>query len=81
MSDHDDDVTPAHRGPALSSEAISLLEVALSLNGVASNLREVARVLDESEEAARRAIRVELDFKLSEAGRLCLEAAAALRVW
>jgi hypothetical protein len=80
MPGNDDEPTPARRGPVFSAEALNLLDLALALNGVATNLREAARVLDESEQDGRRSIRTELDFKLSEVGRLCLEAAAALRV-
>lgn len=79
MAGNDDEPTPAHRGPAFSAEALNLLDLALALNGAAQTLRNVARILDESEEADRRIIRTELDFTLSEVGRQCLEAAAALR--
>lgn len=77
--DSDDDRTPATRAPAYSATALNLLDVALSLNGVALNLREAARVLDQHEEGARRSLEVELEFQLAEVGRLCLEASAALK--
>ena len=79
MGDHDDEPTPARRGPAYSLEAIDLLDTALTLVGAASELREAARRLDEAEAGDRHQIRVALEFRLTEVGGICLDQAAALR--
>jgi hypothetical protein len=76
---HDDDPTPAHRGPALSAEALNMLDLALALHGTAVTLREAARRYDEAEAAERHEISVSLEFQLAEIRDSCDAASAALR--
>jgi hypothetical protein len=78
MQDDDEHTPTQEPGPPLSGTAINLLDLALAVESVAVNLRELARQYDSSTGEARKHLCRGSGDHLIEKGGLLVEAGIAL---